>query len=67
MDDKEAVATIELMKRAGRELWFDYHNGRVMKVTLGLPNLRTDLYDRDNGENAAETAILEEFTRPDGN
>lgn len=37
--------------------YFDYLEGRVMKVDLSKDILRTDLYNRDNGEGAAEAAI----------
>jgi hypothetical protein len=36
---------------------FDYLHGRVMKVELSGDNLSTLLYDRDNGEGAAERAL----------
>lgn len=42
-------------------LYFDYLKGRVMKVSLAGDDMRTDLYNRDNGEGAAERAIAEEF------
>ncbi len=47
------------------ETYFDYLRGRVMKVGLGSDLLDPRLYDRDNGEGAAEFAILDEFTRPE--
>lgn len=37
--------------------YFDYLKGRVMKVDLSGDTLETRLYDRDNGEGAAERAI----------
>jgi hypothetical protein len=38
--------------------YFDYLNGRVMKVDLrGVTTLESALYDRDNGPGAAERAI----------
>ena len=37
--------------------YFDYLNGRVMKVDLGGDELDPCLYDRDNGEGAALKAI----------
>ena len=43
---------------------FDYIKGRVMKVDLSKDFLDTQLYDRNNGPDAAENAILEELTRP---
>ncbi len=37
--------------------YFDYVSGRVMKVDLSGDELRTHLYNRDNGDNAAEEII----------
>lgn len=39
------------------ETYFDYLQGRVMKVDLSGDELNTRLYNRDNGENAAEKAL----------
>ena len=41
------------------ETWtyFDYLKGRVMKVDLSEDTLHPELYDRDNGEDAAELAL----------
>jgi hypothetical protein len=39
------------------QTYFDYLKGRVMKVDLSTDELRTDLYNRDNGENKAEDLI----------
>ncbi len=39
------------------DTYFDYLKGRVMKVNLGNENLDARLYDRDNGDGAAERAI----------
>jgi len=36
---------------------FDYIKGRVMKIDLSGDELRTALYNRDNGLNAAEDII----------
>ena len=36
---------------------FDYLYGRVMKIDLSTNELRTLLYNRDNGENVAEAII----------
>ena len=38
--------------------YFDYLHGRVMKVDLSGDELRTELYNRDNGPLAAEEAII---------
>lgn len=37
--------------------YFDYLNGRVMKISLKNDEVDTWLYNRDNGENAAEAVI----------
>lgn len=37
--------------------YFDYLKGRAMKVDLAGDELRTRLYNRDNGDNAAERVI----------
>jgi hypothetical protein len=39
------------------QTYFDYLHGRVMKIDLSGNELRTALYDRDNGQGAAEDAI----------
>lgn len=36
---------------------FDYLRGRVMKISLDEDEVQTRLYDRDNGDGAAERAI----------
>lgn len=41
--------------------YFDYLKGRVMKVQLGTSILDAALYDRDNGEGAAERALAPLF------
>jgi len=37
--------------------YFDYLKGRVMKVDLSKDEVRTHLYNRDNGDMAAENAL----------
>jgi hypothetical protein len=39
------------------QTYFDYVNGRVMKINLSGDDLDTTLYNRDMGENSAETII----------
>ena len=39
------------------QTYFDYLHGRVMKVGLNGDSLRPALYDRDNGQGAAQRAI----------
>lgn len=51
MTEEQAVEDLK------QQTYFDYHHGRVMKVDLSGDTLRTDLYDRDNGQGAAEAAI----------
>lgn len=41
----------------GKGKYFDYLQGRVMKVDIGGDTLNPNLYDRDNGEGAAAKAI----------
>lgn len=50
----EADAEI-VIKEQG--LYFDYLRGRVMKVDISGDVLEPRLYDRDNGEGAAERAL----------
>ena len=47
--------------------YFDYLNGRVMKVNLTGDEFDTWGYDRDNGQGAAERAIAELRTTGDVN
>ena len=44
----------ELLKE---QTYFDYLNGRVMKVDLSTNEFNPGLYDRDNGQGAALRAI----------
>ena len=37
--------------------YFDYVKGRVMKISLASDEMRTDLYNRDNGEGKAESIL----------
>lgn len=39
------------------KIYFDYLYGRVMKINLDSDELKTALYDRDNGNGAAKFAI----------
>lgn len=39
------------------ETYFDYLQGRVMKIDLSSNELDPRLYDRDNGQGAAEAAL----------
>lgn len=51
MSIKEAEETVK------NQTYFDYHHGRVMKVDISGDTLETWLYDRDNGNGAAERAL----------
>lgn len=53
MTYKEAKQIIKKTKK------FDYLYGRVMKIDLSGDELRTYLYNRDNGEGRAEQLIEE--------
>lgn len=44
--------------------YIDYLWGRMLKVDISGDTLDPRLYDRDNGEGAAEEALLLEFTEP---
>jgi hypothetical protein len=54
MTAEEAQAQITA---AGGDLYFDYLNGRVMKVDLTPDSLDEWGYDRDNGQGAAAMAL----------
>lgn len=53
MTTEEAAKILE----EDKSKYFDYLKGRVMKVDLSTNELDTQLYNRDNGENAAENII----------
>lgn len=60
-DGKEAL-TVEqaqglLNLRRHGETYFDYLNGRVMKIDVGENPLDQRLYDRDNGNGVAHDAL----------
>lgn len=46
-----------LLVEFGSTAYFDYLRGRVMKISLAGDEVDTWLYNRDNGEGAAEAAI----------
>lgn len=52
MTEEDAAAVI-----AEQGMYFDYLRGRVMKIGIDGDNIETRLYDRDNGQGAAERAI----------
>ena len=58
MDRKEAQDIIDKMVQTHKGgYYFDYLEGRVMKVEIGLDTLDERLYDRDNGPGAARRII----------
>ncbi len=56
---EEARKILSDIEENGHRPYFDYLNGRVMKVDLSGDELQTALYNRDNGDGAAERAIEE--------
>ena len=52
MTTKEAQSLLD-----SGQTYFDYLKGRVMKIKLKGDTLQTALYDRDNGRDAAKTAL----------
>ena len=57
MTESEAVAVLKSCEPD--RLYFDYLDGRVMKVDLTNDAFESRLYNRDNGEGAAERVINE--------
>ena len=53
MTEEQAATELEHSK------YFDYLHGRVMKIALDSDDLETSLYNRDNGQNAAERVIAQ--------
>ena len=53
----EAQKILAYIKGQGQRPYFDYVKGRVMKVGLYDGDMSTALYNRDNGEGAAEQAL----------
>jgi hypothetical protein len=47
----------DLLADQKKRMYFDYVNGRVMKVEIGGDTLDPRLYDRDNGQGAAARAL----------
>ena len=54
MTEDEAVVCLS---NAAPDYYFDYVKGRVMKISLQNDILDTWLYNRDNGDGAAERAL----------
>lgn len=51
-----AVEAKEYISKSA-DLYFDYLHGRVLKICIRDDEVDTRLYNRDNGNGAAETAI----------
>ena len=47
----------KIIDKASGDTYFDYLNGRVMKIDVASEPLDTRLYNRDNGFGAAEAAL----------
>ena len=45
------------------QTYFDYLKGRAMKIDLSTNEMRTGLYNHNNGDNAAETVLAEIKTK----
>jgi len=56
--DPKPMTPAEGNKLLKNNTYFDYLQGRVMKVDLSNDTLDPWLYDRDNGTGAAEAAII---------
>jgi hypothetical protein len=52
MDEGEAANALQ------DQTYFDYLEGRLVKVDMSQDVLDTAMYNRDNGEQAAENAIV---------
>ena len=57
--DKAPMTEAEAAEILKTQTYFDYLKGRVMKISIDSDGLYTDMYDRDNGPNAAEFVIEE--------
>ncbi len=53
------MSVAEAEDRLSDSSYFDYVNGRVLKINLSGDGLRTALYDRDNGNGAARRALVD--------
>ena len=53
----QPMTRAEAMDLLSKTQYFDYVRGRVMKVNLSNDEFDTWLFDRDNGDGAAESVI----------
>ena len=56
--DPKPMSADEARKLSPNAGYVDYLQGRVMKIDISGDEVDTWLYNRDNGEGAAETAIM---------
>lgn len=61
--DPKPMTVDEARQLLTQQTYFDYLKGRVMKIDLRGIILETSLYNRDNGPQAAELAILDALTK----
>jgi len=57
MPREEAEQVTLELARTEQPLFFGYYRGRVMKVDITGDEFEPRLYDRDNGEGAAQKAV----------
>ena len=65
LDEADEIIESRMKNRIGT--YFDYLHGRVMKIDVapGIgQDLDTRLYNRDNGPEAAELALMDYMTAP---
>lgn len=61
-DMSTECAQLEIDSRlalGGNRITFDYLHGRVMKIDISEDELDPRMYDRDNGQGAAERALID--------
>lgn len=54
----EDMSIEEAQQLLKESIYFDYIKGRILKVNLGKDELDTFLYNRNNGNGAAENIIV---------
>lgn len=59
MSVEEARGIIDHRRLSNQDLYFDYLKGRVMKIDLSGNETDTRLYNRDNGQGAAEKVMAD--------
>ena len=56
-DGDDHARDFPTVAKRGREMYFDYVHGRPLKVDLSGDEMRTDLYDRDQGGGKARRVV----------